>query len=44
MKVSIVLTERVYVFPDCQGEAAACVVDMKEDHGHVLGGAHASPH
>lgn len=37
------LTERINVFPDCQGEAAASVVNAEEDHGHVLGGAHASP-
>lgn len=37
------LTERVGVFPDCQGEAAAGVVDAEEDHGHVLRGAHGSP-
>lgn len=39
-----VLTERIDVFPDCQGEAAASVVNSEEDHGHVLRGAHASPH
>lgn len=43
MDVTLLLTERIYVFPDYQGEAAACVVNAEEDHGHVLRGAHASP-
>jgi len=41
--MNVSLTERVDVLPDRQGEAAAGVVDAEEDHGHVLGGAHASP-
>lgn len=43
MDVTLLLTERIYVFPDYQGKAAACVVNAEEDHGHVLRGAHASP-
>ena len=38
----VLLTEGVDVFPDCQGEAAAGVVNAEEHHGHVLRGAHAS--
>lgn len=37
------LTEGVDVFPNGQGEGAARVVNTEEDHGHVLGGTHASP-
>lgn len=43
MGVTILLTERIYVFPDYQGKAAASIVNAEEDHGHVLRGAHASP-
>lgn len=42
MNVTIVLTEGMNMFPDCQGKAAASVVNAEEDHGHVLRGAHAS--
>lgn len=37
------LTERVDVFPDSEGEAAASIVNAEEDHSHVLRGAHSSP-
>ncbi len=43
VSVKVSLTERIDVFSDCEREAAACVVNAKEDHGHVLRGAHASP-
>lgn len=39
----IILTERIDVLPDGQGETADGVVDAEKDHGHVLRGAHACP-